>query len=323
MTDRHESDDDLASLWERAVSGVDASLVRVFQQGNGAVRRKHVDDMWSGPGEFGARVHDYAAPAEKAAIRWTLPTEHRWRAVIAELGGQVRHVAAVIERELTPGLIAAFEHAGVSLVPDVDDLVPSCSCGATTWCVHAAAVVAAMIVRLRRAPFEVVALRGKPYDVLLRQVEESRGDSSGDLVVTFDVTQDLYRMRGDIEAIRIHPQPPRDATAFLRRLGAPDDVDDPELLYELVEEAATFAWRLAAGDGADIADDELLLAELRGQGTSTASVIADALGMTPDDVEQRLDELYGRGAVMRTGSGDRSRYRAVADRSGRGTATGE
>jgi hypothetical protein len=81
-------------------------------------------------------------------------------------------------------------------------------------------------------------------------------------------------------------------------------------LVRTIERAAAGAWRLAAGEGAAAADEELLLAELRGQRVGTAASLADALGRDADEIRAELDRLFEEGTVMRTGSGDRARYRA-------------
>jgi predicted ArsR family transcriptional regulator len=89
-------------------------------------------------------------------------------------------------------------------------------------------------------------------------------------------------------------------------------VVDDRALAAIIERAAAGAWRLAAGDGAAAADEELLLTELRAQRVATATALATALGRDAATVRAQLDELYEQGAVLRTGSGERTRYRAAA-----------
>jgi predicted ArsR family transcriptional regulator len=44
----------------------------------------------------------------------------------------------------------------------------------------------------------------------------------------------------------------------------------------------------------------------------SAGQLAEALGRDPEEVRGELDRLYADGAVLRTGSGERARYRAAA-----------
>ena len=148
---------------------------------------------------------------------------------------------------------------------------------------------------------------------LLRALREQRGVSEPEPGAgTLDLTAGLTAGRGDLEAIALHPAPVDDPAGPFRHLGPPPGVDDEEALIALVERAAGAAWRLAAGDGADAADEELLLAERRAQRVATPGSLAEALGRDADELRAELDRLFEAGQVMRTGSGDRTRYRAAA-----------
>ena len=76
--------------------------------------------------------------------------------------------------------------------------------------------------------------------------------------------------------------------------------------------AADTAWKIAAGDGAEAADTELLLTELRAQRVSTPPQLADALGWDVDVVAEALEALYHEDAVMRMGDGLDAKYRAAS-----------
>ena len=83
---------------------------------------------------------------------------------------------------------------------------------------------------------------------------------------------DPLHARGDLEGIDVHPVPVPDVSTVFERLGPPPGFEDSEVLERLMSEAAALAWRLAAGEGSEAADDEALLAELRAQGVATAGV---------------------------------------------------
>ena len=61
----------------------------------------------------------------------------------------------------------------------------------------------------------------------------------------------------------------------------------------------------------DVADDEVVLAELRAQQVTSAERLADALGMEADVLVDQMDRLYSAGAVLRMGTGEAARYRAA------------
>ncbi len=127
-----------------------------------------------------------------------------------------------------------------------------------------------------------------------------------------DPSVGLTELQGDLDAITLHPSEVDDPTALLRQLGPPPGVDDPEPIAALIERAAATAWRLAAGEGAEAADEEALLAELRAQRVATAASLAAALGRDEATVSEVLEALFARGEVLRTGTGGRTRYRAAA-----------
>lgn len=298
---------------ERWLEALDASAsaARRVQRGLALARRGAVEDVRVEPGRIrGTVAEDRAEPIE-VELAWPIATDDAWSRAIQALASELRFAAALLDGDLPPDLATALAEAGVVLFPDHGELVPACPCPERAQlCRHAAALHAAAAVLIDRDPTLLFELRGRSRDDLLRRVRTDRGDDA--VVVSFDPRGDLEQAHGDLEEIELRPTPVEDPAAPFLRLGPPPGVDDPSEIVEVIERTAAAAWRLAAGEGADAADEELLLTELRAQRVATAGSLAERLGRDAGEVRGELDRLFDEGVVMRTGSGDRARYRAAS-----------
>jgi hypothetical protein len=303
---------DWGQRWRSALDELGASGARAVARGHALARRGAVAGLELTAGRASARVAEDRGGPVTTQLRWSVPDVDAWERATSALADQLRFTAALLDGDLPAGVEEVLADAGVRLIPDCDELEPRCRCPEPeTWCRHAAAVHFAVAARLDRDPTLLLRLQGRDPDVLLREVRAVTGSAEPPPLL-IEVTHGLASARGDLDAIALHPLPPDDPGALLRHLGEPPGVSDERPLLALVERAAAGAWRLAAGDGAEAADEELLLAELRAQRVASADVLAAALGRDPEEVRAQLDVLFERGAVLRTGSGDRLRYRAAA-----------
>ncbi len=296
--------------WLDALDATGAGAARAVRRGHGLARRGTVQDLALTAGSITASASDDRGTRARVELVWPEPDDAAWTRAIEALSGQLRYTAALLDGALPEELAEDIEAAGVDLVPDLTVLTVRCSCEERgPICRHVAAVVVAAAVQVDRDPGLLFELRGRSRDELLHRARQgSASPEQPDL----DLTVGLEVARGDLEAIELHPAPSDDPAALLRHLGPPPGVDDPEPLEALVERAAETAWRLAAGAGSQAADQELLLTELRAQRTASADSIASALGRDVDEVRDALDRLFEAGEVLRTGSGERARYRAAA-----------
>ncbi|MDX1620284.1 MAG: hypothetical protein R3320_04795 [Nitriliruptorales bacterium] len=238
------------------------------------------------------------------------------RAVLIDvLASEVRFLAAALEGELPPELADALTDRGVRLVPTRDEVEENCTCGEVRMpCRHVATLHHAFSDRLEEDPLPLLRLRGQdPTSLLAALRERRRGGAppAGTIPIEDLGDVDLDAGRGDLEAVALHPRPIEDPGWLLEHLGNPPGVDDLELLEARIAEAADFAWKIAAGEGSDAADEELLLAELRAQRVSSAAEVADGLGWDAEQTRDLLDELFHEGRVLRMGSGEDARYRAA------------
>lgn len=299
-----------ADRWQEVLDAAGPADARRVQRGQAIARRGAVSDLEIGPGEITGRVREDRVSPYAVRLAWPVPDEDAWVAAVAALAGEVRSTAALLDGQLPADAADVLSDVGVPLVPRPGDLRRSCTCTErTSWCRHVAAVHTAAGLAFARDPFLLLLLRGRTRDELLRALRAERGDAPT-TGTELDLSQGLYEARGDIDAVPLAPHPVDDPGALLLQLGDPPGVDDPWPVVELIERAAQTAWRLAAGDGAEAADEALLLAELRAQRVGTAASLATALGRDTDEVRDQLDALFEAGTVLRTGSGERTRYRA-------------
>lgn len=296
--------------WLDALDATGAAAARAVRRGHGLARRGSVQDLTLASGRITASVSDDRGIRARVELIWPEPDDAAWSRAIDALSGQLRYTAALLDGALPEELAADIESSGVDLVPDLAALTVRCSCDERgPICRHVASVVVAAGVQVDRDPSLLFELRGRSRDELVDRVRQG---SASPEQPDIDLSAGLESARGDLERIELHPAPSDDPAALLRHLGPPPGVDDPEPLEALVERAAETAWRLAAGAGSRAADQELLLTELRAQRTASADSIATALGRDVDEVRETLDQLFEAGEVLRTGTGERARYRAAA-----------
>jgi hypothetical protein len=298
--------------WQEVLEEAGPSYARRVQRGQALARRGSVEDLRLEPGRITAVVREDRIAPYRVELRWPLPDDEAWDAAIAALSAELRFTAALLDGHLPEGIDEVLRDAGVRVIPEPGDLELVCTCTERVrLCRHVAAVHTAAGALVDRDPFLLLALRGRSKDALLRALRSGRGGGGPrELAEGLDLSRGLFEALGDLDAVVLHPAPVEDPAALFHRLGEPPGVDDVRPLVRTIERAAAGAWRLAAGEGAAAADEELLLAELRAQRVGTAASLAGSLGRDAAEVRLELDRLFEEGAVMRTGTGDRARYRA-------------
>lgn len=300
--------------WLAVLDDLGPALSRQVQRGRALARRAAVEQVRIERGRITGAVADDQPRAHRVELLWPAPPEAAWDAAVDALADEVRFVAALLDGDLPGEAGALLEDAGVGLVPDIRHVELRCPCRSRQRpCRHGVALWVAAAAMLDRDVFALLRLRGRDEAQLLDALRRRRGIApTGPVGAGLDLSRGLFSAHGDLDAVVLHPAPVEDPAALFRQLGAPPGVEDTRLLEELVDRAASTAWRLAAGEGAQVADEELLLAELRAQRVATPGTLAEALGRDPEDLREELDRLFEHGTVMRTGSGDRARYRASA-----------
>ncbi|MGW6194967.1 SWIM zinc finger family protein [Kribbella sp. NPDC055110] len=123
-----------------------------------------------------------------------------WRRLREQLAARVGHIAALLDGEMPHSLVEAAADAGVTLLPGIGDLDPSCTCDA--WelpCQHAAALCYQVAWLLDADPFVLLLLRGRTRETLLGELQASSAEPVEAGVAVTDV---LAGTPGDL------PEPP-------------------------------------------------------------------------------------------------------------------
>lgn len=293
----------LGDRWMLAAAGGSAAARHRLEKGRAGAGRL-VDVMQVTPGQVTLRVPDGRGRSHDVTLEIPVLDDGGWDQVVERTSGELRNTAALLQGRLPAALLEDD-----LLFPE--GMTGHCTCSEPRPCRHEAATHHAIATAIDRDPPRLLRIRGRSVDDLLDALRSARGtrraDEDDD---TVDLSDPLVA-RGDLEGIDVHPVPVPDVSTVFERLGPPPGFEDTEVLERLMDGAAALAWRLAAGEGSEAADDEALLAELRAQGVATAGSIASSLGLDAGVAQDALDRLYSAGTVLRMGEGDTARYRAA------------
>jgi uncharacterized Zn finger protein len=307
--------------WIAALEALGAVYANRLPRGRTYARRGAVEDLAIQAGTVTARVQGSRARPYKVALRLPVFDDEVWHSVLVALAGELRHAAALLDGQMPTDVDEVLAGCGVSLFPRPGELDTTCSC--PDWanpCKHVAAVHYTLAQTFDADPFLLPALRGRDRERLLAGLRAVRAGSADEDEVELESrgpvplaslsAAALWDSPGDLAAVAVHPAPPADGDALLRRLGAPPGCGpaDVAALHGLAVDAARVAWRLAVDEDTDTADP--LLAALRARGMATSRELAEELGMTVAAVRSALGAYVREGVVQRTGHARSTRYLA-------------
>lgn len=320
------SDDDPAPTWGAAwlAAAAEAGHGYADRLGRGPyyVSRGAIRGLEIAPGRVtGTFLHGRQRAQTVNFDVGPLPDD-QWETLVRTLAAELRFSAAIADGELPPDALPRLAEAGVELVPPRDLIGESCHCTESggSPCRHIATLHHTLAGELDDDPFQLLTMRGRDVRTLQASLRAVRtGEDlaaaarSPDAIGLDEIeTTDVFAARSDLDDIPLAPRLVDDPAWLFDQLGDPPGIDDPVPLEQLIVRAADTAWRLAAGDGAEAADTELLLTELRSQRMATPVALAEALGWDAEVVAEALDELYHDNAVMRMGEGLQAKYRAAS-----------
>ncbi|MFT5223999.1 MAG: putative Zn finger protein [Glaciecola sp.] len=285
-------------------------------RGRTLARDGNVGELDVEAGKITARVSVGPSRAFRTSI--TLPTidDESWTKLIDVFASELRWTAAFAADRLPENIAEAEEAAGVKLFPDAQQMVWTDEGDDEVPGRHAIALHHAVAAAMESNPLLLATMRGRRADQVLAAMRVRRSGRVAAVTMP-QVTPSPERLRqnffdaGKLESIVVHPSEPEDAGVIFERLGPPPRVEDSLPLELLVAQAAELGWRIAAGEGAGAADDELLLAELRALRMAGPVRMAEALGWDTQRAGETLDRLFEEGRALRTGTGDKVRYRAI------------
>jgi len=267
-----------ATWWGRA--WIDALEQRArldpnrLPRGRTYARHSRVGVLTVEPGEVRTSVLGSGGSAYRVRLRIRAFSDAEWEVVLDAIAARAGHAAALLDGELSPGIVDDARAAGCDLLPGAGEVGTSCSC--PDWanpCKHAAAVCYLVADRLDEDPFELLLLRGRHRDAVLaglraRRAAAARGAERdgasrhrgrvGDAGVTARDAYAAWAQRDGEEAPRPRPPLPRPEPgrpAPLVTDAPPGSATTTAELAALAADAARRAWALATGE----ADGDLAL----------------------------------------------------------------
>lgn len=151
-----------------------------LQRGRTDARRGAVRELTLNSGHIAARV--VGAHGElfglDIAVRPLAPSE--WEQVADAVAGKAVHLAALLDGELHAGVVDDAAAVEVTLLPQMSELRPDCTC--EDWnepCRHAAAACFVVAEEMDRDPFALFLLRGISRDDFISMVRTRRAAAAG------------------------------------------------------------------------------------------------------------------------------------------------
>ncbi|MEV4262292.1 SWIM zinc finger family protein [Kribbella sp. NPDC049584] len=161
-----------ARAWVQAMedTSLDSDQLR---KGRRYANSGQVGTITISPGRIAATVYSPEDTYESVVHVDELSAED-WRRFSEQVAARSGHIAALLDGEMPHDLVEAAADAGVTLLPGIGDLDPSCTCDA--WelpCQHAAALCYQVAWLLDADPFVLLLLRGRTRESLLDGLQAS------------------------------------------------------------------------------------------------------------------------------------------------------
>ncbi|RZU10574.1 putative Zn finger protein [Kribbella rubisoli] len=161
-----------ARAWVQAMedTSLDSDQLR---KGRRYANSGQVGTITISPGRTAATVYSPEDTYE-SVVRVDELSSDDWHRFSGQVAARAGHIAALLDGEMPHDLVEAAADAGVTLLPGIGDLDPSCTCDA--WelpCQHAAALCYQVAWLLDADPFVLLLLRGRTRDALLDELQLS------------------------------------------------------------------------------------------------------------------------------------------------------
>lgn len=255
--------------WLRALedTALDARQVKAGRRlaGAGAVGAVSVR-----PGRITAVVRERDGTAHRADVLLEELSGEQWERFVGLAVERAGHVAALLDREMSPHLVEDAEAAGVELLPGLGDLEPECGCGAWDHCAHTAALCHQVARLLDQDPFVLLLMRGRGEHALLDALQErsrTAGREGAGRPPGVDAAEAYATgaLLPPLPAVPELPEAPGVPPSLDAETAPPPGVD-PEALSLLASRTAAEAHRLLAravrpGHETDAVEAELTVAQ--------------------------------------------------------------
>lgn len=158
-----------ARAWVQALEDTSLDTMQL-RKGRRYANSGHVGTITISPGRIGATVYSPDDTYE-VAVRVDELSDAEWGQFLEQIAARAGHIAALLDGEMPYDLVEAAEAAGITLLPGIGDLDPSCTCD--EWelpCQHAAGLAYQVAWLLDSDPFVLLHLRGRSRELLIDQL---------------------------------------------------------------------------------------------------------------------------------------------------------
>lgn len=161
--------------WLDALEHSGSSYQSRLPRGLSYARKGAVRELEVAPGHLAARVVGSTGELYRVDLAVRRLAMAEWEQVADAVAAKAAHLAALLDGELDPGVVADAAAVDVALLPRAADVRPDCSC--PDWaepCKHAAAVCFLAAAEMDRDPFALFTLRGMTRDEFVELVRTRR-----------------------------------------------------------------------------------------------------------------------------------------------------
>lgn len=164
--------------WVSALEDTSMDAGRL-SRGRTYARRGAVDQITVSPGMAKAKVRGSAPRPYASSMAVKQLSAAEWDRFLDAVAARAAHIAALLDHDMPPELVADAQAAGVPLLPGVGDLTPDCSCPDWGWpCKHASALCYQIARLLDIDPFVLLLLRGRGEQELMEELRTRNAAAS-------------------------------------------------------------------------------------------------------------------------------------------------
>jgi uncharacterized Zn finger protein len=205
-------------------------VARRLERGKRYARAERVLAVSVEPGLVTADVQGSRYEPYRVELTLRVFTDEEWERAVQALASQALFAAKLLAGEMPGNIEDAFAEIDLPLFPaSTRELEMACTCpDEVSPCKHVAALYYVLAERLDEDPFLLFRWRGKPRELLLKEIRRHRAAeaagrqksaSEASLEASMD---DFWKLGEGFDAISVVVEPPAVSAALLKRLGLPD-----------------------------------------------------------------------------------------------------
>ncbi len=205
-------------------------VARRLERGKRYARAERVLTVNIEPGLVTADVQGSRYEPYHVELTLRVFTDEEWERAVEALASQALFAAKLLSGEMPENIEDVFSEIHLPLFPaSTRELKMVCTCpDEVSPCKHVAALYYVLAERLDEDPFLLFRWRGKPRELLLREIRRRRAaEASGQKMRAAEVAleesmDDFWKLGAGFDALSISVEPPAVSASLLKRLGLPD-----------------------------------------------------------------------------------------------------